>query len=175
LVGDTAKQVIEAYGQQTPWGKFTVLPVREIENLTPIELIKSLKAEKKKGLVDLLNHAQQHSDSIWKYIDLKDGLQVRKWKKIPRTSSERILVTNLSNKKCVSDLCENKNACAEKCDCVIFAGFGAQITEALNRFTKIELRSSDIKNRYDHFQWEIIRELALEAATWCCRRDPFLT
>ncbi|PDW04710.1 hypothetical protein [Candidatus Viridilinea mediisalina] len=171
-LGSTAKYLLDKRDSTLPFCHIHVLPVRELENIMPIELYRRL-ADKDVNRRDMFNNLKKMRelgliDAI-KYIDVKKGMRLfdlrcknqndskyKFWSHI--FSSLELQIECYSNK-----ICEKR----EHCECTVIAGMGDKTLEVTLKALE-QIRDADLKELMEDYCQAYWDELGSLFVSWCC-------
>lgn len=115
----------------TPWGKFEILPVHEIENLIPRSLYISYIESKNDGILNRNLNFLRRESPLFYFLDTKKGINKSKVRQEANVEVRHFYLTEL-------ELNEDDIACActsiKNCSCHIISPFGRTILEKLQSY-----------------------------------------
>jgi uncharacterized protein YneR len=177
-IGSTASTLLAVNKTDKPLADIYVLPVREIENLLPAQLISEMISHNREycdlttKLEPLLCMEQQQLYNVLKYIDVKKGLTYKNYQE----NLSRHNIDLLPHCKAIDIACKAVGACPTPgdCTCLLFDGLGDHILNSVITF--IDSLSCDNLRRNAHTNMHAIwDEIALQVISWCCASKAIRT
>lgn len=171
----TAKTAMDSHDKNNPWGDVFLLPVRELENLAPINAAKACQHNSPLLYSIIEKSLQTKTCVLWKFVDWKEGVMLRYFKKMPQESLTYRNLTRHMSKLAIdaATRCSSTEKCKDKCHCALISGFGPHAATHFENSLSAAERSGKLKHLYTDDQWTTITYITQTSLSWFCARPPF--